>query len=159
MDIVLAILGTFFIMGGIAGCILPVLPGPVIGYGGLILLELTKYADFSAFFLIIFAVVAVGVILLDYFVPIWGTKRYGGSKYGIWGATIGVFIGIFMFPPLGIIIFPIIGAIIGEMIRGANTNESFKAGFGSFIGFLLGTGLKLISVFVMAFYYFRALFT
>jgi len=159
MDIVLAILGTVFIMGGIAGCILPVLPGPVIGYGGLILLELTKYADFSAFFLIIFAVVAVGVILLDYFVPIWGTKRYGGSKYGIWGATIGVFIGIFMFPPLGIIIFPIIGAIIGEMIRGANTNESFKAGFGSFIGFLLGTGLKLISVFVMAFYYFRALFT
>jgi len=159
MDIILAIIGAIFIIIGIAGCILPIIPGPPVGYGGLILLEITKYADFSTRLLIILAVVAVVVTLLDYVVPIWGTKRYGGTKAGIWGATIGMVAGLFFFPPLGIIIGPLIGAIVAEMAKGADRNQSIRAGMGSLVGFLMGTGLKLIASFLFAFYFFKHLFT
>lgn len=159
MDVVLVILGILLILVGIAGCILPIIPGPPVGYGGLLLLEITKYADFSTRLLIILAVVAVVVTLLDYVVPIWGTKRYGGTKAGIWGATIGMVVGLFFFPPFGIIIGPLVGAIIAEMAKGADRNQSIRAGLGSLVGFLLGTGLKLIASFLFAFYFFRALFT
>ena len=159
MDGFLAVLGALLIIVGILGCILPVLPGPPISYGGLIVLQLTEYGDFSNSFMAWFAVIALVVFLLDYIIPVWGTKKYGGTKYGVWGATLGVVAGLFIFPPLGIIIMPILGAIAGEMMRGASQEQSIRAGLGSFVGFLLGTGLKLIASFVMGFYYFRELFT
>ena len=158
MDIFLAIIGAILILTGIAGCILPVIPGPPISWVGLILLELTRYADYSTTFLAGMAALALVVTLLDYVVPIWGTKKYGGTKAGIWGATIGMVAGLFFFPPLGIIFGPLAGAIIAEMARGASNQESFRAGIGAFIGFLLGVGLKLIASFVMAFYFFKELF-
>ena len=159
MDIALAILGGLLIIGGLAGCILPIIPGPPFSYVGIILLHITKYADFSARFLIFYAFLALLVTVLDYIVPVWGTKRYGGTKAGTWGATIGMLLGLFFFPPFGIIFGPLAGAIIGETIRGANSQESFRAGMGSFFGFLVGVGLKLIVSGLMAFYYFKHLFT
>lgn len=153
-DYALVILGFLLMVVGVLGCILPVIPGPPLSYGGLILLELTDFADFSATFLIGFAVLAVAVTILDYFVPIWGTRRYGGTKYGSWGATVGVVLGIFLFPPLGIIILPFVGAVVGESIKGSDFNASLRAGFGSFVGFLMGTGIKLIAALIMAYYFF-----
>ncbi|MGM0530361.1 MAG: DUF456 domain-containing protein [Bacteroidota bacterium] len=153
MDIVLLILGIILMLGGILGCILPVLPGPPLSFGGLLLLHFTKFAEYSTTLLVILAIVAVGVTILDYFVPIWGTKRFGGTKYGSQGAMVGVVMGIFLFPPLGIIIFPFIGAVVGESLKGADFNSAMRAGFGSFMGFLTGTGLKLIASLVMAFYF------
>lgn len=153
-DYALVIVGFLLMVVGVLGCILPVIPGPPLSYGGLILLELTDFADFSATFLVVFALIAVAVTILDYFVPIWGTKRYGGTKYGSWGATVGVVLGIFLFPPLGIIILPFVGAVVGESIKGTDFNASLRAGFGSFVGFLMGTGIKLIAALVMAYYFF-----
>jgi uncharacterized protein YqgC (DUF456 family) len=153
MDIVLLVLGIILMVVGILGCILPVIPGPPLSYGGLLLLHFTKFAEYSTNFLVIFALIAVVVTILDYFVPIWGTKRFGGTKYGSWGATIGVVLGVFFFPPLGIIIFPFIGAVVGETLKGTDFNASLRAGFGSFMGFLMGTGIKLIASLIMAYYF------
>lgn len=153
MDIVLLVLGIIIMVIGILGCILPIIPGPPLSFVGILLLHFTKFADFTTNFLVFFAVLAVAVTILDYFVPIWGTRRFGGSKYGSWGATIGVVLGLFLFPPIGIILLPFVGAVIGESIKGSDFTSSLRAGAGSFLGFLLGTGIKLITSLIMAYYF------
>jgi uncharacterized protein len=115
MDYVLIVLGVLFIIGGILGGVLPVLPGPPLSYIGLLFLHFTEKYQFSTRFLIIWAIVTVVVYLLDYVIPAWGTKRFGGSNRGIWGSIIGLVIGLFFFPPFGIIIGPFVGAVIGEL--------------------------------------------
>jgi len=156
-DWLLAILGIVFILAGIAGCILPVIPGPPLSWAGLLLLHWTRFAQFSAAFLLVMACLAIAVTVLDYIIPVWGTKKFGGSKAGMWGATIGIFAGIFFFPPVGIIVGPFIGAVLGEIIAGKESGPALKAGLGSFIGFLLSTGLKLGVSLTMAYYFFREL--
>lgn len=156
-DWLLAILGTGFILAGIAGCILPVIPGPPLSWAGLLLLHWTRFAQFSAVFLLVMACLAIVVTVLDYVIPVWGTKKFGGSKAGMWGATIGIFAGVFFFPPVGIIVGSFVGATLGEMIAGKESGSALKAGLGSFIGFLLSTGLKLGVSLTMAYYFFRDL--
>lgn len=155
MDILLIVLGVVCILTGIAGCILPVIPGPPLSWLGLLLLHFTRYGQFSTNFLLVMAFLALAVTVLDYIIPVWGTKKFGGSKAGMWGATIGIFLGLFFFPPAGLIIGPFIGAIIGEVIAGKDSTSAFKAGLGSFIGFLLSTGLKLGVSLMMAVYFFK----
>lgn len=157
MDIALVIIGAVLHLVGIAGCILPVIPGPIISYLGLLAIHFTRYADYSIEFLVLMGVVAIGVQVLDTIVPIWGTKKYGGSKAGIWGATIGLVVGLFFFPPFGIIIGPFIGAVAVELARGTDQRNSFRAGWGAVVGFMVGIGFKLIASFVMAFYFIRSL--
>jgi uncharacterized protein YqgC (DUF456 family) len=156
-DYLLTALGGILMIVGILGCILPVLPGPPLSYAGLLALHFTKYADFSSTFLITWGCVTIIVTALDYVVPIWGTKKFGGSKSGMWGAGIGLVIGIFLLPPLGIIIGPFAGAVIGEALTGKNTSDSFRAGLGSFLGLLVGVGIKLASSIIMTFYFVKEL--
>lgn len=156
-DILLAVLGSIMMIVGILGCLLPVLPGPPLSYIGLLVLHFTGYADFSSTFLITWACVVIIVTVLDYVVPVWGTKKFGGSKSGMWGAGIGLVLGIFFLPPLGIIIGPFAGAVIGEAITGKNASDSFRAGLGSFLGFLAGVGIKLAASIVMTFYFVKEL--
>jgi hypothetical protein len=153
MDILLLILGIVLIIGGIIGCILPILPGPPISYGGLLLVHFAEKWQFTAQTLLILGLITVLVTILDYFVPIWGTKRFGGSKAGINGSTVGLILGLLFFPPLGMIIGPFVGAVIGEMIAKNDTATALRSGFGSFIGFLMGTGMKLATSGVIAFYF------
>lgn len=143
MDTILLILAIILLLTGIAGCFLPVLPGPPISFAALLLVNFTVYADFSTRFIIIMAMLAAAVTILDFIFPVWTTKRFGGSKYGTWGAAIGLVLGIFFFPPVGMIFGPLIGAIIGELINGSSNRNAVIAGLGSFAGFLLGIGLKL----------------
>ncbi|MGE0020825.1 MAG: DUF456 domain-containing protein [Draconibacterium sp.] len=159
MDYVLIILGVIFTLTGILGCVLPMLPGPPINYVALLLLHFTSSHQFSTRFLVIWAVVATVVVLLDYLIPVWGTKKFGGSKQGVWGSVIGLVAGLFIFPPFGIIIGPFVGAVIGELIAGKETGAAFKSGFGSFIGFLAGTLIKLIASGLMTWYFFKELIT
>jgi uncharacterized protein len=153
-DYILLILGILLMILGIIGCLVPVLPGPPFSYLGLILLHLTRFGDFTNPTLIILGAIAVIVTVLDYIVPVWGTKRFGGSKYGTRGATVGLVIGLFL-GPLGIVLGPLIGAFVGEMIFKDDISYALKAGFGSLLGFLTGIGLKLAASFVMTFYFVR----
>ncbi len=139
---------------GLIGCVLPVIPGPPISYIGIVIAHLTKNLQYSTEALFIYAFLAIGVTILDYFVPIWGTKKFGGSKAGIWGSTIGLIFGVVILPILGIVIGPFgllgiilgpfLGALVGEMMTGKESNEALRASFGAFIGFLTGTFMKLV---------------
>jgi uncharacterized protein YqgC (DUF456 family) len=155
-DYILLILGVFLMILGIIGCLVPVLPGPPFSFLGLLMLHLSKFGQFSNTTLIAFGCIAVVVTILDYTVPVWGTKKFGGSKYGTRGATVGLITGFFL-GPMGIILGPLIGAFIGEMIFKDDLNYALKAGFGSLLGFLTGIGLKLATSFVMTFYFIREL--
>lgn len=143
MDVFLLIIAFILMLIGIIGCIVPGLPGTPIAYIGLWIAQATEQVDFSWQFLLIWGVVTIVVSILDYVVPAWGTKRFGGTRYGVWGSTIGVFVGLF-FGALGVILGPLVGAVIGEMISGKAFEEAVKAGWGSFVGILFGTIIKLI---------------
>lgn len=158
MDYILIGFGIVMMISGILGGVLPVLPGPPLSYIGLLLLHFTERYQFSGRFLIVWAIVTVLVYALDYVIPIWGTKRYGGSKWGIWGSIIGLVVGLFFFPPFGIIIGPFAGAVLGELSSGKTSGSAFRSGFGSFVGFLTGTLLKLITSGLMTWYFFKELF-
>ena len=151
-DYILLILGILFMILGIIGCLVPVLPGPPFSFLGLILLHLTRFGQFTIPTLITLGAIAMVVTVMDYIVPVWGTKKFGGSKYGTRGATVGLIIGIFL-GPMGIILGPLIGAFVGEMIFKDDIGYAFKAGFGSLLGFLTGIGLKLAASFAMTFYF------
>lgn len=143
MDIFLLVVAFLLMLVGIIGCIVPGLPGVPLAYAGLWVAQATDRIDFSWQMLLIWGIVTIVVSVLDYVVPAWGTKRFGGTKYGVWGSTIGVFVGLFL-GPWGVIIGPLAGAILGEMLCGKQVEEALKAGWGSFIGLLFGTVLKLI---------------
>ena len=136
---------------GIAGCLLPMLPGPPLSYLGLIAIHFSSKIDFSSKFLISWGIIVILVSILDYVIPIWGTKYFGGSKYGVWGSMAGLLAGLFI-PPVGIIIGPFLGAVVGEILAG-NKQNALKAGFGSFIGFLAGTVIKLLVSLIMLYYF------
>jgi uncharacterized protein len=145
------------ILLGIIGCLVPVLPGPPLSYAGLLLLHFSKFAEFPQGLLITLAIVALAVTILDYIVPIWGTRKFGGSKYGVRGATVGLVIGLFL-GPAGIIFGPFAGAFVGELIFKDDVKYALKAGIGSLLGFLMGVGFKLAASFVITFYFIRGFF-
>ncbi|HEY9168277.1 MAG TPA: DUF456 domain-containing protein [Lutibacter sp.] len=150
MDILLLIIGFLIVLTGIIGSILPVLPGPLASWVGLLLLYLTKAVPMDWTVLGIALGLAILVSIIDYVLPILGTKKFGGSNYGINGAMVGLIFGIF-FGPLGIIAGPFLGAFLGELIKEPkNSQKAFKAAIGSFIGFLSSTLLKLAVCLVFA---------
>lgn len=162
VDILFLVLGIILLIIGLIGCVLPVIPGPPISFFGMLVLKLTSFieperAEQYNQLLWIFAFLAILVTVLDYIVPVWGTKKFGGSKYGTWGAAIGLVIGLF-FAPLGLILGPFLGAVVGELLGGKDDKASLKAGFGSFLGILTGVVLKLIVSSLSAFYFLREIF-
>ena len=142
MDILLQIVACLFIVVGLLGSILPALPGPPICYVGLLLVQWATGA-YEANYLIMWAVIVIVVTVLDNLLPIWFTKKFGGSKKAAWGATIGVIIGLFL-GPVGILLGPFLGALAGELLHdNTNSTRAFRAAFGSFAAFIFGVGLKL----------------
>ena len=156
MEIFLLVLAFILMLIGLIGCIVPGLPGTPIAYAGLWIAQATDRVDFSWQFLLIWGIVVIVISVLDYVVPAWGTKRYGGTSWGVWGSTIGVFIGLF-FGPAGVILGPLVGAVLGELIAGKELTAALKAGWGSFIGILFGTILKLIACGLMTVYLIHAI--
>jgi uncharacterized protein YqgC (DUF456 family) len=153
VDTLLIILSGICIVVGIVGSLVPVLPGPPISYIGLIILQLTSKHPFSARFLIILGILTVFVFVIDYVIPVYGTKKLHGSRYGIWGSAIGLIIGILFFLPFGIIVGPLLGAFIGELVTGKDIARALKSALGSIVGFLAGTAIKLVLSITMAYYY------
>lgn len=157
-DIALLILCIILHIVGIIGCVAPVIPGPLVSFFGLWLLDYTRWADFSLTFILIFLAVALAVMAIDLVVPVWGTKKFGGTKWGIRGATTGLIVGFLFFPPFGIILGPFIGAFLAEMIAKSDMHKAIRSAWGSLVGFLTGVGLKLMASFAMLAYFIRALF-
>jgi len=155
-DILLAVFGFCFIAGGLLGCIIPAMPGPPLSYIALLLLQATRFADFSVRFLLIAAMVMIVITVVDYILPVWGTKKWGGSRAGTIGAILGLLVGLF-FAPVGIILGPFAGAVAGELITGRDTNAAIRSGFGSFMGFLFGIVMKVTVCMVFTYYYFKEL--
>ncbi len=144
---------------GVTGCFLPIIPGPPISFISLLLLEFTQKSPLDSDTLWTWGLITAAVTALDYIVPVYGTKKFGGTKRGVWGSTIGLVIGLFFFPPFGIIIGPFVGAFLGEMSTGKSTNKAaLRSAFGSFIGFLVGTLLKLIASGWMAWLFVKYVF-
>ena len=148
------ILGILFIIVGLIGCFVPVLPGPPLAYIALLFLQIGSEIPFSLKFMIIMAIIVGVITFIDYLIPALGAKKWGGSKYGIVGAMIGVVVGIFILPPFGFVIFPLLGAMVGEVLNGANTDKAFKAAFGTFLGLIMGTMLKFSITIIIAYYFF-----
>lgn len=142
---------------GLIGCFLPIIPGPPLSYIGLLLVQLTDQYSFSSSFLLVWAGITIAVQALDYLVPVYGTKRYGGSKAGVTGSMVGLLLGMFLFPPFGIIIGPMAGALLGELMIGRTKSEAWRSAVGSFLGFLVGTLLKLIASGSMFYYFVKVL--
>jgi uncharacterized protein YqgC (DUF456 family) len=159
MDVFLAITGTLLILAGFAGSILPGLPGPPLAWAAVLLLHFTSYATYTIVFLISTGIVMIAITLLDYYIPIWGTKKFGGTRAGVIGSTVGLFAGMFILPPFGILIGPFLGAFIGELLSDRNDlNKALKSAIGSFLGFVAGTVLKLAYCGIMAYFFIRDLF-
>lgn len=129
---------------GLAGSILPALPGAPLSFAGLVLLCFCDGADISSTSIWVSAIFLGIVSVLDYVAPIWLTNASGGSKQATRGSIAGLIAGLFFFPPWGLVIGPFIGAFVGELMTHASTGKALKVAMMSFIGFVLTTGMKII---------------
>ena len=145
MDIALLVIGLVCMVLGILGSFLPVLPGPGLSWLGILLLYFTNAVPMSYWILGITLIVTIVISILDYVIPAKGTKKFGGSSYGVWGTNIGLIVGIFAPVPFGLIIGPFVGAFVGELIYNSTDHKrALKAATGSFIGFLASSFIKFV---------------
>ena len=138
MVYVIIVLAILLALIGLVGAVVPGIAGTPFSFLALLALSFAEGATYSAKFLIIMGIIGAIVFTVDYVVPIWGTKKLGGTKAGVRGSVIGLFAGLF------ITFVPFLGAYIGEKLAGTDDHLAWKSAFGSFVGFLLGTGIKLI---------------
>jgi len=151
MDVLLLILGSVCLLAGLAGAVLP-LPGPPLSFAGLMLLQMSNFAEFSQTILFSIGFVTIVIAVLDYYIPVWGTKKFGGTRAGGIGATLGLLVGFFFVPAIGMLIGTFLGALIGELVGGSNMRSAFKSAVGSFIGFITGIIMKVVLCLIMIFY-------
>lgn len=148
MDILLLIAGIACLLIGLAGAVLP-LPGPPLSFAGLILLHISRFAEFSQTVLYTLGFITIVIAVLDYYIPVWGTKKFGGTKAGAIGATVGMLVGFLFIPAIGIFVGTFLGAFLGELIGRAKVKDALKSAVGSFIGFLTGIVMKVILCLIM----------
>ncbi|OQX95201.1 hypothetical protein B6I21_06660 [candidate division KSB1 bacterium 4572_119] len=156
---IVVIVGFILLFIGLIGCIIPAIPGPPLSFLALLLIAIVQgFAEpLTPKFMVLMAVITIIVTVLDYVIPVAGAKKYGSSKWGIFGSIGGMIIGILFFPPLGIIIGAFLGAVVVEMMVGKEGKDALRAGWGVFMGTLLGTILKLTVSFMLTYYFIHAL--
>ena len=155
MDLIILALAAILMLVGILGSFLPMLPGIPVSWTGLLLLHLTSVIPVNYTFLGITLLVTIIIFALQYAIPALGTKYLGGSKKGMYGATIGLVAGIFIPIPFAILIAPFVGAYLGETLNKADSRTALKAASGSFIGLLASTFMEFVvaGIFLMLFVY------
>ncbi len=132
-----------FAVLGLVGCVVPIIPGPVLSFVGLLFLLLTDNHSPSVTALVLWGMASLLVTVLDYVVSAWGTKKFNGSKFGFWGCFVGTLVGLFFFP-IGIVAGPFLGAFLGELVAGRKIKEAALSGVGALVGFMAGTLAKLL---------------
>ena len=154
MDIILLIIGFLLCLIGIVGSFLPIIPGPVTSWLGILLLNLTSVVEFNLNFVLITLTVAISVGILDYLIPVLGVKKLGGTRSGQIGTTLGLIIALIILGPIGIIIGPFGGALLGEMSTKKSFQDSIKPAFGAFVGVVAGSVIKFMISLSFLFFYF-----
>lgn len=144
--LVLIVLGVGFV-----GAFVPAIPGVFMAWLGMLLLYVFTDSGITLLFLLFFLGLTVAVMGLDQLIPIIGVKKFGGTKYGMWGSVVGVIVGFF-FMPLGFIIGPFIGAFVGDLLGGQEHGQALKTAMGALLGFFIGTGVKLIAIAWISYY-------
>lgn len=151
------ILAGLLILVGLAGAIVPALPGVPLVFAGMLLAAWADhYQHIGAVTLTILGVLSIAALLIDFVAGLLGAKRVGASKRALWGAAIGTLIGLFFGLP-GLLLGPFVGAVVGELSAGGKLNQATRVGVGTWLGLLFGTLAKLalcftmIGVFVLAF--------
>lgn len=160
LNLLIVILGAVLIIVGLIGCIIPLLPGPFIAWLALPLLLLTSdgYADFDQTWFFVLTLLMMVVTVVDFLLPVWGSKLTGGTSSGKIGSAVGLVIGLIFMGPLGLLVGPFLGALIGELSTGKDFEFALKSGVGSLIGFLLGTVFKVAVVVAIAFQFVACVF-
>jgi len=125
MEIFLVVLAFLFLLIGLIGSVVPVLPGPPISFVGLLVLQWSGYGNFSTEFLLVWAAITAAVTIIDYILPAWMTKKFGGSRAAVIGSVVGLIVGLLFFPPLGLLVGSFLGAFAGELL-----NQRVHAGSG-----------------------------
>ncbi len=150
--------GCILMVLGLAGSILPILPGPPLSFIGLLLLALLKHFSppLTPTLVIIMAVVTILVVVMDYVIPLLGARRYGASKWGVWGSVFGMVAGMFWLP-FGMLVGAFVGAVVAEWLVGKQKGEALRAGWGIVMGTLFATVLRLGVSGVMTYYFVLAL--
>ena len=174
METALVIIAFIFLVVGFLGSIVPALPGPPLSFIGLLILQRSGHGEFSPAFLWVWAGITIAVTVMDNILPAIMTKKFGGSKMAVTGSIIGIFAGMFFYPPIGLLAGPFLGALIGELINnkvqekrnvlaateaGAAVKQKnpFIVALGAFLAFIVGTGGKLIIAGMMIIYAVRAI--
>lgn len=147
MDVALIVIAIVLCLLGIAGSVLPALPGHPLNYIAMWCVQWV-YHPFSNTVLIVFGILTVIVLLFDYFMPVWWAKKYGATREGIIGSVIGMLAGIF-FTPIGMILGTLAGAVIGDMIAGRTGPEAARSGMATLIGTFVAVGIKLLLAGIM----------
>ena len=143
---------------GIVGCFVPIIPGPPISYGALLVFHFFSSYSIKENILWLMALVVIIVTIFDLWVQIYGVKKFGGTKKAVNGSIIGLIIGIFFFPPFGIIIGSFLGAFIGaRMEENSDGNKAVKIALGALAGFFAGTMLKLSVSIYISYFVFQAI--
>lgn len=145
LDRILVIWWFLCLVIGLIGAVAPMLPGSILSLLGILLIHWTGTYQIPMTRLVVFAVLVVLANIVDYYLPIWWTKKYGGTKAGVTGSTIGMIAWLFVFPPFGMIVWPFVWAFIGEYLEAEGTGQkALRSARWSFVGFLLTTGFKLV---------------
>ena len=159
MSIIGMIIAVLFFIAGIAGTVLPVLPGaPLIWLGMLLYGLIAGFHNLSWTFFLGQGLAVALIFFVDYFAGVWGVRRYGGSKEAVWGSVTGALLGLILMGPFGLIFGPFLGAVAGELYLKNTLEKAFRVGVGTLIGFFGGFVLKLAIEIVMIVWFFMAVF-
>lgn len=157
MSYFLVIVAVLLVLLGLVGALMPGIAGPPFSFLGMLALSFVDGVNHSTAFLVVMGILAALIFVLDYVVPVWGTKTLGGTKAGTRGSTIGLILGLLItivFPIgfIAVLLGPFVGAYIGEKTAGTDDHLAWRSAFGSFLGFLAGTFIKVVYAIVCIFF-------
>ena len=158
MDLLIIVLASLFILLGIIGSFIPIIPGPLSSWSGLLILSFSSSITISPFFLVLSFIIALFIFIIDNIISILGAKKFGGGKGSVIGSSIGLILGIIFLGPFGLLFGPFTGAFLGELYMNQdNKKGALKAAIGSLFGFITGVSLKFMISLAFCFYFLKSL--